>query len=452
MNIKLHDPTVFRVYQWLQQDPKRPETASEFVRAFKEHFDRTFQTFKEFCKKEFQKDLGDYRIDLDEEEKPKRRHVRKRVLSSEPPEGFPSIDAHMQLDMFYFYFLVLKEGEFYPSEAVVPMPPVEKPPEHEAFIGDGYILYAELKDFDEHDENELKEASAEFIEAQKIVEDTKDNISENLITLRKDNFFLAFLNPLAFRDVPECIAVVLLPQEVAQEEWTMTLLYGSAMDILLQIIRLAHIYQVYEEKGLREEVFARERQLDGLLRALAASGTEIGRNKRLRRISARLKRRKIHKFTLKELEDSVIRIFEEQKRFIEDVSQVQELINAGKIALRNFELISRDKPIEDGTLGNSLVNRMKFVVEQMEGDCRFFDITRQQAELALSSLHTRTEIEENRAERVLAILFGIFVVFEFIQAFPEIPLITRIFISIFGISTVFYLVKHKFEKLTRWLT
>lgn len=335
--IKLHDPSVYRVFQWLQSTPKNPETETEFLDAFVKHFNKTVRILRDFYGTETGRELPEYRIREIKEEEFIVRQIRQRVLMKLPEAEKETaqdrivleMDAHMQLDMFYFYFYVTQKGEVSIPLSVesqkerdigveslkpVPMPQIDDLPELGAFVGDGYILYAELSsdDFENLDERTLREISAEFIKSQQVIEDSL-LMSENLITLKKEGFFLAFL------DSPEkAVIVVLIPRGILTEEQQLVLIYSRLMDTLLTAIRLFYIREIYE-KRLKHIVFERERELDNLLKWLAEGPKS---KKPGNRRPGRRKRRQLLRYSLslKNLEDIVIDIFEEQKKFIEYIS------------------------------------------------------------------------------------------------------------------------------------
>ena len=125
---------------------------------------------------------------------------------------------------------------------------------------------------------------------------------------------------------------------------------------------------------------------------------------------------------LEQLETLSARISELQMRFIETISTLEELLQTLRISLRNTQLLFDDllwgeRRAEAGVL---LTSEFNLLVEQMEADLRYLQITREQADNALQSLLTVASIRSTQWERRIVLAATAFVVISIVDMFGDV--------------------------------
>jgi len=194
------------------------------------------------------------------------------------------------------------------------------------------------------------------------------------------------------------IMILLYPRK--QENEISRFIYFLAPQLWLNRLKYRFIYHRYN-KSLYRSTQELERHLDALLK----QGFDT-------------------KLKLKELEDLSTEISRCQADFIESVSMIEETQESLRVSLRNMHLLLEDPIWEsrDQERAHVLWDDMELFLKQVETDLHFWEITRQQSELALQNLLTVVGVREVQWERWITMILLFFAAIGLVQVFPSSPI------------------------------
>ncbi len=174
-------------------------------------------------------------------------------------------------------------------------------------------------------------------------------------------------------------------------------LHAILPQLILSLLKRRGVAQQYEP--LIAQAHRQEQEIDSLLKQSA---------------EPRLK--------LEQLETLSARISDQQMHFIETISTLEELLQTLRISLRNLQLLF-DDPLWGGCSAEAerlFASELQLLIEQLEADLRYLQITREQADRALQSLLTIASIRSTHWERRIALVATAFVVISVADLFGDV--------------------------------
>jgi len=308
------------------------------------------------------------------------------------------METRILLDSFYIQLGQIFQGELDTKtfNIIKPLSPfsLQKDESHRFYLGGALCFCAQVEET--ITENRIKTLSKEII---------KECIGFSMDIDKQEIIHLPFGFFVLIANAEQQLAVLFyFSSNVKQVQQASRFVHFILPQLFLSLLKVRTLYNEYLSNILPKAQM-KEKELDD-----------------------KLKNAEDYSLKLEVLERLSIEISKTQASYVENLSEVEELLETMKVNLQNICLIMKDDLWGKNwqSAQQQLISNIELHIEQMKSDLRYLRITEKQANLALQSLLTIKGVREIQWERRLALALGIFAAMEFPQVFPELAWWLRI--------------------------